>query len=785
MPKNTFFLFILMMSNIIFSQEAIDENRSRIISALENYFFLEREAIHLHLDKTTFLTNEKIWYQGYIINRKTKKPFFTTNVFVVLYDEKGKQVSEKLIYAYNGIFSGVIDLDAKMTSGNYYIQVYTNWMNNFSEDESGIFKINIINPSEGVKNDKKIDDDSLELYLTPEGKNLVANVSNTIGIRVKDCRGNSPENLEATLQNAKGETLKNIHINAAGFGKFEVNPEDDFDKVVLKHNDKTIVKTLPYKQSVGFGLEVNNFSFETKTIIKIKTNLATIESFKAQKAYLIVHQDSKHFIYDLVMDKNSLEQTISLQNTDLFSGINTIRIVDSNLKEWANRVIYNAPKKETPISITKNYRKEDKIGFVGYSSAPNTSFSITIVPTETKSLKENYSILAGLGINPYITESLPNANYYLFEPKRIKNYELDLFLLNQAVPKYDWENIKTTKPATNFSFDIGLTLKGNINKNVKNYSDYKVKITSFKDQIIKSTEINEKGEYVFENLILTDSTTLAMTLLKLPNFEIIDTKIGHQVLNRKKPFYKPFKPNMSQVCPEIKAENTIVDLDLPKFSSQAIQLEEIKVEKKLTYQRSIGNGHLMGYKVDEIMENIDLLSFIERNGFTVIRRFGDATIYSRVINTLNAERPTPQIIIDGRVLMNQFEFTTMRMSDFDEIYISSNALVPGMLNRSGIIKAYTKKNFKPNHIKADPNNVLIKEAFSLYPIFKNADYKNTNNLGFDHFGLIEWASLLNSGEEGQFLFKITDYNKPTVKAIIEGMTQEGKLIHDEIIIEMK
>jgi hypothetical protein len=276
-----------------------------------------------------------------------------------------------------------------------------------------------------------------------------------------------------------------------------------------------------------------------------------------------------------------------------------------------------------------------------------------------------------------------------------------------------------------------------------------------------------------------------MTLLKLPNFEVVQTKIGHQLLNRKKPFYNPFKPNTTQVCSEVSVENTIADFELPKLSTQAIQLEEIKVEKKLTYQRGVGNGHLMGYKVDEKLENIDLLSFIERNGFTVIRRFGDATIYSRINNTLNAERPTPQIIIDGRVLINQFEFTTMRMSDFDEIYISSNALVPGMLNRSGIIKAYTKKNFKPYEIKQDPNNVLIKEAFALYPIFKNVDYKNTNNLGFDHYGLIEWSSLLNTNEEGQFLFKITDYNKPMVKTIIEGMTPEGKLIHEEIIVEMK
>jgi hypothetical protein len=295
--------------------------------------------------------------------------------------------------------------------------------------------------------------------------------------------------------------------------------------------------------------------------------------------------------------------------------------------------------------------------------------------------------------------------------------------------------------------------------------------------------VNDKGEYLFENLIITDSTSLAMSTLKLPSFESVEGKINYQLLNRKKPFYKAFKPTVQ--CKEITAEKLSADLELPKFASEAIQLEEVKIEKKLTYQRVIGNSFLNGYKVDEKMEYIDLLSFIERNGFIVERRFGEATIYSRVNNTINAQRPTPLIVVDGRALMTQFEFTTMRMSDFDEIYLSSNALVPGMQNHTGIIRAYTKKNFKPGYVKADPNNVLIKEAFSIYPSFKNADYKSTNNTGFDYYGLIEWKSLIRSNDEGQFLFRITDYNKPEVKVIIEGITPEGKLIHDEVILEMK
>jgi hypothetical protein len=776
-------LLCCLFSENLLAQENSNEATSKITNALEEYFSLEREAIHLHLNKSTFVTNEKVWYQGYIINRKTKKPFFTTNVYVVLYDEKGNQISEKLIFAYNGVFSGVIDLNEKMHSGRYTLQVYTNWMNNFSENESSVYDINVVNPAEGIKDYYQIEKESLALSLNPEGTNFINGIKNTVGISIKDCRGNAPKNLLATVQNSKGETIKTVPLSDSGFGKFEVAPDDDFEKVTVTYLDKTITTSISNNQSMGFGIEINNLSVKDQTFLKIKTNLATISSLKNQKVYLVVHQDSQHFIFELANNENNLEQTIALENKTLFNGINTIRIIDSNLTEWANRVFYNSPKKEVSVTVIKNYRKEDKIGFTGYYPMPNTIFSVTVLPSNTKSLSDNYSIIAGLGINPYLSEPLNNANYYLSESNRIKEYELDLFLLNQPKLKYQWENIKTIKPESNFSFDIGLQLKGTISPNIKNKPNHKVKISSFKDQIIKTTEVDNNGQYVFENLILTDSTRLVMSVLKLPTFEEVDGKISYQLFNRRKPFYKPFKPNVS--CKEIVAEQLTAGSDLPLFVEKAIALKEVVIEKKLTYAKAIGNNFLRGYKVDEIMEGIDLLSFIERNGFIVQRDLGEVNIYSRISNSMNSDRPRPQIIIDGRVAFDQLELTSMRMLDFDEIYLSPNAIVPGMQNFSGVIKVYTKKGFKPNKIKANPNDVIIKEAFAPYPGFSNTNYNSTNNTGFDYYGLIEWIPLLNVNDEGQIMFKITDYNKTDVKAIIEGVSPEGILIHEEVMLKMK
>ena len=206
--RNFFLLITFLVSSAMFSQNNEETVKSKIGVVLENYFKLDREAIHVHVNKSTFLSEETIWYQGYIVTRKTTKPFYTSNVFVLLFDEKGKQLSEKLVFADNGVFSGHIKLGPNLDSGNYYIQLYTNWMNNFTENESTLVKVNIINPDQGTQNTKKIVKETLKVYLNPEGKNLISGVSNTIGIRVKDCNNNTPINLEAIIQNSKKRLYK-------------------------------------------------------------------------------------------------------------------------------------------------------------------------------------------------------------------------------------------------------------------------------------------------------------------------------------------------------------------------------------------------------------------------------------------------------------------------------------------------------------------------------------------------------------------------------------------------
>jgi hypothetical protein len=780
-----FIFFALVFLEPLYSQTVEDENRQKIASVIENYFDLEREAIHLHVDKSTYITHETIWFQGYILNRKTNKPYFTTNVYVVMYDGKGTILSEQLVFGNNGVFSGNIKLKPSLASGDYYLQVYTNWMNNFTEDESTLVKVNLINPEEGIKNNLKIKAETLGITLHPEGGHFVKNLSNSLGIRLADCRGNSPQDLEASLLNSQGAVLKTFKLDKFGYGRFEVSPIDDAFKVVVSYSDKTIEQVLPSLEPFGFGLEVNNFTLEGKTIVKIKSNPSTMNLLEGKKLYLLAHQDQKYTLIDLTL---SLEQTISIDHSELFEGITTLRIIDSDMKEWAERLIYNYPKPGNSFSLVKSENKANKIKIVGYSTYANSLSSITVLPHETLA-KDTDNLLYGLTIKPYIAGTLSHSNYYFQALGRAKQYALDLALLNQASMKYSWEFMKINTPTTQYSFDIGLSIKGTIDSKIQNKTYHKVKATSFKDLLMLSSDVSEKGEYGFMHLLLADSTQVKLSLQKLPNFEEIKGNLTPRVFDRKKPFYKPYKPTLSANCDDVLLEQFESLADLPSFSAKTIQLAEVKVvsnKKKLAYESKLGNGNLRGFKIDGQLLNQTLLDFLEGNGFTVVRDLGMATIYSRLRTTLNSGPATPAIFIDERQIMSHDELSAMKMNEIDEIYLNPHAIVASINNNFGVIKIYRKKISLSNYnMKSDSVLFFIKDGFSRIESFKNADYDTALNSGFDHFGLIDWAPRTAMDEQGQFSFEITDYNKPTCTVLIEGMSSEGQLFEEEQTIDLK
>jgi hypothetical protein len=98
---------------------------------------LLREQVYVHFNKSCYLPGEEIWFKAYVTDPKTGllNPY-TRNLYVELYNEKGKLIGHKILEVNNGTANNMIKIDYKDQPGRYVFRAYTNWMKNFYSMES-------------------------------------------------------------------------------------------------------------------------------------------------------------------------------------------------------------------------------------------------------------------------------------------------------------------------------------------------------------------------------------------------------------------------------------------------------------------------------------------------------------------------------------------------------------------------------------------------------------------------------------------------------------------------
>lgn len=770
-------LFLLFFGNLSLNAQETTP-KEKIAGFLSRYFQPDRENIHVQFDKTVFFTNESVWFKGYVYNRKTGTPYYTTtNVQMQLIDESGTIISTQLLFAINGLFSGKIPVDKKFASGHYYLQFYTNWMNNFAEDESFVQKIKIINPASPVPALDLPNTATINILFFPEGGNLIAGVPNTVGVSSTDSNGMPLPNLSFDIVDGKNETVKTVTTNSMGMGRFEFTPDGQEYSALLNYNNFKKKYPLP-ESKPGLALEVNNYVTEGKTMVRIKPSADYLTLLKNKTLYLTLQQDEKSNIMEFTLNPEKTVTELAFSSDYLFKGVNSIRIIDADMNELAERYVFENMMADSSLNMGVGSKNEEKTDLSGNSNIKDACLSIAVVPGNSQ-LPAESNMLSSLYLHPYLNEKTSARRENFRSMDRNKKFEMDLLMLNQSKNKYDWQNIKSSPPTTKYEFESGIEVKGVINTPAIDLSKYKIEMRNVLNEVLGWAPINEKREFYFRKTNLTDSMMVYCDLIHMDNLGKKDMSYYLSVINKTKPYTKNYVPT-PHVYPE-NAENAAINTEFPAFENDVVYLDEVEIEKKknaLKRQNISGNSYLRGIKVTESFQNTTVLDFIQMNGFYVSNYLGNVIISSKLTTSINAApHTTPLVFIDGRQLMSFDELNGMRMEELDEIYLSTTAVVASINNNNGIIKMYRKAPVLTGpQTKSKP--MLIKGGFEPITSFTNADYLSVYSNGFENFGIINWVPWVITDSNGNMKISIENKKYKKVKVIIEGFTYDGKLVSE-------
>ncbi|WP_418262128.1 hypothetical protein [Flavobacterium faecale] len=764
-----------------YSQTKTTSNtHEKIKSILETYFKYDRENIHVQFNKDVYVTNEDIAFKGYVLNKNYDAPDAnTTNVQLVIYDDQDQIIQKQLLYTTKGTFSGGIHLNNKFKSGTYHFHFYTNWMNNFNEDDSFTQAVEIINKDEPYNlksNEPNWKTATVSIF--PEGGNIIGQISNTVGVKIVDCNQKGIELQDILILDSKSNEISRFNTNKMGNGIFYFIPDTNETYTLKITNDKLkISQPLPITKDTGITLSYNNNLPKNILAVAVKTNEKGLESYNNKKFILMIHQNAQSVQKEFTFKNNETEQVLLFDKKYLANGVNSIRLIDENLNEITERLVYHYGNEKPITTLEAKAIANDSIVLSGKTNLKQANLSISILPGNNNCVQQKKSIQGTFYLDAYLEKPIKD-NYFYFDPtNENRKQDMEALMLNQVRSKFSWDNLKNKPPKINFTYNKGVTISGKVEKEVGTKSEYKISLISLKDNVFEDTTIEPNGDFKFENFFAQDSTVFILQMVNQKNI-VKYTKMQARVKPNESQFMLPLQFEKN-VCPiEKKPENNFTFAKSP-FEEDIVNLAGVTIQntfKKevLTHAKEVG---LManGFKIED-SDFGSVLDFLSRQGFRTGVDPEENTVYIRGSRD-SFSNESPAVLIDNIQLFDLNLLFSMDISEVDEIYIDKTGSSNISVNAGSSILIFLKKGGSKNdYFRAKHTSLIVTTGFTKDINFKNAAFETQKE--FFQFGTLNWTPNLTIKDNPNYELKIPKVGQKEIKVLIEGFTDDGQLISE-------
>ncbi|WP_298510719.1 Plug domain-containing protein [uncultured Kordia sp.] len=794
MKKNYYcFYLLLCISCYAFAQTNVT-----IRKQYQEYFKASHEeTIHIHLNKTSFLVGEEIWFKGYVFDKKDEGiSKASTNLYVGLYDEDGKQITKKLIHIRNGLANGNLELDKELNSGTYYIKAATQYMIDKASDAFFIEEITIYgnNPATTLQDNtsKKYD-----IQFLPEGGHIVKNVENTIAFKAINEEGKGVY-VNGIIYDESGNEVTTYESNNYGIGTFNLSPKSNHTytaKTKFKE-EETSEKRLPKVENTGITIQVNAIEKDSVKI-SVNTNKETLQSIVSKEYSLLIHKDGK--ARSMPFSFNNTEKVgLTIARSGLFNGVNTITLFDGKVPILERMFFNKKADKHLSVMVKKTATENEYSQFSLYlikrrSGILEANVSISILPETTEANNPAHNIFSSYYLKPYLRGEIENPKYYFPNTTKTKRKALDALLITQGWSKYDWTTIFQNTPKKQVIAQ-GITIKGAVNFPTKGVRG--VFLYDTRELPAQYIPIDKERKFVIQNV-----------------YPQADEQLRFSYINNKEEFLQPklYLTYSANAKEDVIPENTIVDRSFlnknnmfilpngffPKDAEalDAVLLEGSNEKEEKNIDPMMVNAKEIKIGVDEYLHYPQVKNIIENSGYAVADDpfdIGNLLIFTRNRRTLQAGDPpgttSPLIFLDNAPLSDFSILRNFSTANVERVVINKTGQGYGMRGIGGVIKIYSRKT------PLTPTTTTKRESFVSYtpPIgysvakqYYEPKYRSFTDDTFQKYGAIDWRPNNLIPRRGPFNFTVKHKNIKAITMFIEGISKDGSLISEKRTITIQ
>lgn len=799
MNKCYFFLITsLLIAKICFAQKisASDTIRNRVTSDIAvtlNSYILNhpKEKIHVHFDRDNYEAGDTVWFKVYVVSAYNNQlSALSKLIHIEVVNNEGSL--QKLLLPLNaGMANGHLILKPeKYESGIYKFNAFTR-LSTANGGNPYRFNLNIGRQGSGkglVANSPNASNNGSQLRFYPEGGALVAGLRSKVVVKSLDSHG-KPISVQGYVVNDKHQKIAVFNTGRTGMGLFALTPQRNVAYQASIENDASErVYRLPKVLDSGYVLALNSIVNDTLTI---RLSSFGMVSTKVK----LLFQAKGNILNSLDVSLSTTSIIVKVPTAILSPGVNEISLFSMDNNLLANRVLYLPEKQSSPNSllIGKNeFGKREKVKIAlkvvdDLKAGVLGGYSISVFKTDTSQaeLPKQPSIFPSL----VLTSDTIDAKVigHSFEDfKNVDNAELDMEMLTQRSGSVFWNEVLAGNPtSTKYDVDHGLSISGIVlNSQGKPMAGAKLNLFSANDMILIDTVANYKGEFVFENFTISDSSDVTIRVKNLGSEKniniLLDEKLSSVIL--------------------IKADSSVLTTVSKKDSQQSLQepINELKGKRNTLKtveikgkKRPVVKGSVYPFAAappDYTIEEEELSKIINLTEYLQNRFIGVLVKNNKVLGRRRGIEGPMLILLNG---LNIEDLSSINPSSLSGVQIAKASIGSGNMGSQfgegfgqgagfGIIFLTTKRNHTSlKKLPQQTTGIVTAKVigFQSPKEFYAPIYLSPNeNRGKDHRNTLYWKPDIVTKEDGTAEVEFYTSDQTGIyKVVLEGVGLNGKI----------
>jgi hypothetical protein len=746
------------------------------------------EKLYVQTDKQNYITGENIWFRAYLVNARSHISDTTSHYVYAELINPSKEVIKRIkVRLENGAYSGYIPLTEEIIAGSYVLRFYTQYMTNF--DEKYFFRriIHIVTP-QSIKDEDTLQfistpdsSDEYSVSFHPEGGNIPAGIYTKVAFKAINASGLG-ENIRGVVVNQNGDTINQFESVHRGLGSFINAANSDEQYFAICRNNEGVEKTFELPKAKKDGISLQLFRQNRHLIVSISKP----ENRNLPESFYLTLQCRGHIIYS---EKWSNDNEITIVPEEILpTGVIQILLTDSDRIPVSERLIFNINTEEKInarfITDKLDFNKREEIKAVVEITDSNNkplkaNFSISIIDNNITRYDASINILSTLLLTSDLKGHIENPAYYFTNENEDTKEHLDLVMLTHGWTRYNVsrvyqeENIKIWK-----DFETSQTITGTLTGGFfsRNRANDPVSLLAPEYGFFDRIYTDSAGRFRFDNFEFPEGTEY-----------MIQGRRGTEILWDEE-IFPAVNENMIPITAadlsesgfensqRIEYSRHVLDSNTWIIDLEAVTVTANKPERKDRY-------HPFTSPFTRKIGSEELKRFHAPNTNSLLR----SALLEINWNTISSGSQ-PLILVDNTEVdfADLIGYSAINVESIEYLKTPAETAIFGLRGYGGVI-LITTSNFRPASDIHSNVTMVVPLGYQITKEFYSPAYttreQTTNNIP-DLRTTVYWNPNRTTREDGKadIHFYASD-NPGNYSVIIEGITDEGKIVHSVITLK--